>query len=171
MQFSALQKQTLQHSSTMRNTQCARPIQYILQQLGHTQPPTPMKIDSATANTFIHQTMRHKQSLWDMRYWWSEEKSTQSEFNIFWDKGVNNWADYVTEHFAPSVYQVLRQRSRTYTKTNLILSTIQTTFSCHISARMCQSDPILCTDGHVSETMTCTDFILILYNQNMIITY
>ena len=42
------------------NAQQARPIRYILTQLGHPQPPTPIKTDNATANAFIHQTMRHK---------------------------------------------------------------------------------------------------------------
>ena len=114
----------------------ARPIRYILQQLGHTQPPTPMKTDNATAEAFIRQTMRHKRSkAWDMRFWWLKEKSAQSEFNIFWDKGVNNWADYFTKHFSPSIHKVLRQRY--IHKTNLIISTVRSTLTRLVSARVC----------------------------------
>ena len=63
------------------NAQTARPIRRILTELGHLQPPTPLKTDSATANAFIHQTMRHKRSKsWDMQYWWLKENSVQSEY-------------------------------------------------------------------------------------------
>ena len=51
------------------NAQQARPIRYILHQLGHPQPPTPIKTDNSTAKAFIHQTMRqYKSKSWDMRY-------------------------------------------------------------------------------------------------------
>ena len=118
------------------NAQQARPIRYILTQLGHPQPPTPIKTDNATANAFIHQTMRHKKSKsWDMRYWWLKENSAQSEFDIFWDKGVNNWADYFTKHFSPSVHQVLRPRY--VHRTNLILAAVRTSLLRTLSARVC----------------------------------
>ena len=117
------------------NTQQARPIRYILHQLGHPQPPTPIKTDNATANVFVHQTMRHKKSKsWDMRYWWLKENSAQSEFNIFWDKGVNNWADYFTKHFSPSTHQVLRPYY--VHRTNLILNVIRTNLLRNLSARV-----------------------------------
>ena len=84
------------------NAQQARPFRYVLHQLGHPQPPTPIKTDNATAKAFIHQTMRRKKSKsWDMRYWWLKENTAQSEFDIFWDRGVNNWADHFTKHFLP----------------------------------------------------------------------
>ena len=44
-------------AALFHNAQSARPIRHILISLGHSQPPTPLKTDSATANAFIHQTM------------------------------------------------------------------------------------------------------------------
>ena len=56
-------------AALFHNAQTARPIRHVLISLGHPQPPTPLKTDNATANAFIHQTMRHKKSKsWDMRY-------------------------------------------------------------------------------------------------------
>ena len=123
-------------AALFHNAQMARPIRHILQELGHPQPPTPIKTDNATANAFIHQTMRHKKSKsWDMRYWWLKENTNQSEFNIFWDKGINNWADYFTKHFSPKIHQILRQRY--VHRTNLILDTIRSSLQRNLSARVC----------------------------------
>ena len=108
----------------------------MLKALGHPQPPTPIKTDNVTATAFIHQTMQHEKSKsWDMRYWWLKEKLVQSEFDIFWDKGVNNWADYFTKHFAPSVHQLLRPRY--VHRTHLVLQVVRTTLSHHLPARVC----------------------------------
>ena len=123
-------------AALFHNAQIARPIRAILHELGHPQPPTRIKTDNATANAFIHQTMRHKNSKsWDMRYWWLKEKSAQSEFDIFWDKGVNNWADYFTKHFAPSVHQL--RRPQYVHRTNLILEVVRTSLARHLPARVC----------------------------------
>ena len=123
-------------AALFHNAQAARPIRYILTELGHPQPPTPLKTDNATANAFIHQTMRHKRSKsWDMRYWWLKENSAQSEFKIFWDKGVHNWADYFTKHFAPSVHKILRPKY--VHRTNLIVDTLRTVLLKSVSARVC----------------------------------
>ena len=118
------------------NAPQARPIRYILHQLGHSLPPTPIKTDNATAQAFINQTMRHKKSKsWDMRYWWLKENTAQSEFNIFWDKGVNNWADYFTKHFSPSTHQVMRHRYVQHT--NLVLNAVRKSLLRTLSARVC----------------------------------
>ena len=98
-------------SALFHNAQSALPIWYLLQQMGHPQPPTPLKTDNMTANAFVHQEMRHKKSkAWNMRLWWLKDKVAQQNFKIFWDKGINNWADYFTKHFAPRHHQVMRQR-------------------------------------------------------------
>ena len=86
--MSAVEAET---AAIFHNAQVARSIRSILKTLGHPQPPTPIKTDNAAATSFIHQTMRHKKSKsWDMRYWWLKENLAQSEFDIFWDKGVHN---------------------------------------------------------------------------------
>ena len=123
-------------AALFHNVQIASPIYHILIALGHPQLPTPIKTDNATASACINQMMRHKKSkLWDIRYWWLKENSAQSEFNIFWDKGGNNWVDYFTKHFTPSVHQVLQQRC--IHRTNLILDSISTSLYHTLSARVC----------------------------------
>ena len=62
-------------------------------------------------NAFVHQEIRHKKSkAWDMRLWWLKDKIAQQNFKVFWDKCINNWADYFTKHFAPRHHQLMRQR-------------------------------------------------------------
>ena len=98
-------------SGLFHNAQTALPIRYLLREMGHPQPPTPLKTDNKTAQAFVHQEMRHKKSkAWDMRLWWLKDKVAQQNFDVFWDKGVNNWADYFTKHFAPRHHQLMRQR-------------------------------------------------------------
>ena len=98
-------------SALFHNAQTAIPIRYLLEQMGHRQPPTPLKTDNTTANAFVHQNMRHKKSkAWDMNFWWLKEKIIRKHFKIFWDKGTNNWVDYFTKHFAPHIHQALRPK-------------------------------------------------------------
>ena len=33
-----------------------------------------------------------------MRYHWLHERQAKQQFNIFWDKGTNNYTDYFTKH-------------------------------------------------------------------------
>ena len=65
-----------------------------------------------------------------MRYWWLKENTALSEFDIFWDKGVKNWADYLTKHFSLSTHQVMRQ-------TRLILNAVRKSLLRTLSARVC----------------------------------
>ena len=44
------------------NAQVVIPIRYILQQLGHPQPPTPIKTDNSIATGFIHNNIHQKKS-------------------------------------------------------------------------------------------------------------
>ena len=113
------------------NAQTALPIRYLLEQMGHSQPPTPLKTDNKIAEAFVQQEMRHKKSKsWDMRLWWLKDRIVANHFKIFWDTGENNWADYFTKHFAPKYHRILRQRY--LQRTNLVISDIlQKHFTCH----------------------------------------
>ena len=81
------------------NAGMALPIRYILQCLGHPQPPTPIKTNNFTAAGFVYNNIHQKRSkTWDMQYYWLPDRQTQLQFNIYWDKGINNDADYITKH-------------------------------------------------------------------------
>ena len=83
------------------NAGIAIPIRQTLQDLNHPQPPTPLKTDNLTATGFVYDNIQEKRSeAWDMHYYWLRDHLTQQQFNIFWEKGVNNDADYFTKHHA-----------------------------------------------------------------------
>ena len=83
----------------------------ILESLGHPQPPTPIKTDNSTAAGFVYDNIHQKRSKsWDMRYYWLRDKMNQLLFNIFWDKGTNNEADYFTKHHPTIYHRNMRNR-------------------------------------------------------------
>ena len=91
------------------NCQVAIPIRRMLYILGHNQPPTPIKTDNKTASAFTNDTLKNKRSkAWDMRYYWIKDKVSNQEFVIYWDKGLNNYADYFTKQFSSSYHQQIR---------------------------------------------------------------
>ena len=112
------------------NAQTALPIRFLLQQMGHVQPPTPLKTDNKIAEAFVQQEMRHKKSKsWDMRLWWLKDRVVANHFKIFWDAGENNYADYFTKHFSPKYHRILRQRY--LQRTNVVITGIlQKHFTC-----------------------------------------
>ena len=85
------------------NGQTAANIRGILNRMGHLQHPTKINKDNNTANAFVHSTMHMKRSkTWDMRYHWLRERKTKQMFDIYWDKGSNDHADYFTKHHPPA---------------------------------------------------------------------
>ena len=93
------------------NAQVAVPIRYILESLGHQQPPTPIKTDNSTASGFINNNIHQKKSKsWDMRYHWLRDRQTKQQLRIYWDKGSNNNADYFTKHHPTKYHQLVRQK-------------------------------------------------------------
>ena len=103
---------TLRHVETagiFHNAQVAVPLRYMLEQLGHPQPPTKIKTDNATASGFVHDNITQKRSKsWDMRKYWLRDKSQQSQFAIYWASAVNNLADYFTKHHIAKHHQSMR---------------------------------------------------------------
>ncbi len=43
-----------------------------------------------------------------MRYNWLRDRAAKRELYIYWDKGVNNDADYFTKHHSPTHHRVER---------------------------------------------------------------
>jgi hypothetical protein len=93
------------------NAQETLPLRYILQQLGHEQPPTPIKTDNSTALAFVNANIRQKRSKsWDMRYYWLRDKLLQHHLYFYWYKGLNNDADYFTKHHSTKHHFKERQK-------------------------------------------------------------
>jgi hypothetical protein len=60
------------------NTQSGAPLRVTLTELGHTQPPTPLRTDSSTAFGIVSETIKHKRSkAMDMRYHWLTDRVRQ----------------------------------------------------------------------------------------------
>jgi hypothetical protein len=79
--------------------------------LGHPQPPTPIKTDNSTANSFVHANIKQRRSkTWDMRWNWLRDKATHEQLQIYWDKGENNQADYFTKHHPPKHHLSMRPK-------------------------------------------------------------
>ena len=96
-------------AALFHNCTTAIAIRQALTGLGHPQQKTTVKTDNSTANSFVHSEMRVKQSKsWDMKYNWLRDRIAQEQFNIKWDKGVNNLADYFTKHHPPNHHKTIR---------------------------------------------------------------
>ena len=103
------------------NAQIAIPIRTLLHALNHPQPPTPIKTDNSTAFGFIYDNIHQKRSKsWDMRYYWLRDRLAQKMFKFFWDKGINNHADYPTKHHPTKHHRVIRPRY-IHDKLNMII--------------------------------------------------
>ena len=60
--------------ATFHNGQEAVPIRTSLQELGHPQPPTPIRVDNSTAEGFANGTIEQKISkAIDMRFYWIQD--------------------------------------------------------------------------------------------------
>ena len=92
------------------NSQRAIPIRIALEELGHPQPPTPVKTDNATALGYIESNIRQKRSKsWDMRYHWLRDRDARKQFRYYWAPGSDNWGDYFTKHHSPAVHREKRK--------------------------------------------------------------
>ena len=82
------------------NAKQSLPIHYILNAIGHPQlQPTPICTDNSTSAGYVNNNMQMKRSkTWDMHLHWLCDKEKHKQFKVFWDKGINQGADYFTKH-------------------------------------------------------------------------
>jgi hypothetical protein len=74
-------------------------IRIILEELGHIQPPTPLKTDNAMTDGIINGKVQPKQTkAMDMRFHWLCDQKCQQQFRIYWRPGKLNYSDYWTKH-------------------------------------------------------------------------
>ena len=92
------------------NCQNAIYIRRLLEVLNHKQIPTPVKTDNSTAASFVQEMIKQKRSKsWDMRYHWIRDQQTLKTIKVYWDKGLNNHADYFTKHHTPAHHKRMRK--------------------------------------------------------------
>jgi hypothetical protein len=91
------------------NTQRGAPLRVTLTELGHTQPPTPLRTDSSTAFGIVNETIKQKQSkAMDMRYHWLTDRVRHKQFDVYWRPGRENLADYHTKHHSAQHHKDMR---------------------------------------------------------------
>ena len=93
--------------------QRACPMQVLLAELGHPQPPdgTPVFTDNQTAKGILTSLCRQKLSkAFDMRYYWIKDRIKKKQFKLTWRPGVDNMADYFSKHHPPWYHKKMRYK-------------------------------------------------------------
>eukprot|EP00804_Cyclotella_cryptica_P009383 CCRYP_018078-RE/>CCRYP_018078-RE protein AED:0.44 eAED:0.44 QI:0/-1/0/1/-1/1/1/0/181 len=85
-------------------------IRIILEELGHTQPATPLQTDNSTAEGVVNGKIQPKRTkAMDMRFHWLRDRECQEQFRIYWRPGKLNYADYWTKHHPATHHQHIRR--------------------------------------------------------------
>jgi hypothetical protein len=81
------------------------PLRNALEEMGWTQPKTPIQTDNSTATGFVNDTIiqRRIKMIW-MRLHWLRCREAQGQFRFYWDRGSANLADYSTKHHPPAYH-------------------------------------------------------------------
>jgi hypothetical protein len=91
------------------NAQSGAPLRVTLTELGHTQPPTPLRTDNSTAYGIMNETIKQKRSkAMDMQYQWLTNRVRQKQFDVYWRPGRENLGDYHTDHHSAQHHKDMR---------------------------------------------------------------
>ena len=94
---------------TFHNGEEAMSIRTTSQELGHPQPPTPIRVDNSTAEGFANGTIKQKTSKTiDMRFYWIQDRTRQGQFLISWKPGSTNLSDYFTKNHSPAHRHIMQ---------------------------------------------------------------
>jgi hypothetical protein len=81
-----------------------------LEELGHPQPPKPLKTDNTTATGYSNGTIKQKSTkAMDMHFYWIKDRVKQGQFKVYWGPGYRNLADYFTKHHSPAHHKIMRK--------------------------------------------------------------
>ena len=101
----------------LTNTRQAIPARYLLEEMGHKQPPTPVQTDNTTALGFVNQNIQPKATKsTDMHHWYMRNQQDRKQFRYYWGEGKYNDGDYFTKHFCPAHHTEKRRRFLTERK-------------------------------------------------------
>ena len=91
------------------NGQDALPLIHALHEIGHPQPPTPIQTDNSTAAGLANDTVKQKRSkAMEMRYFWIVDKVDANVFNVYWNQGKTNRADYYSKQHPTKIHRDIR---------------------------------------------------------------
>jgi hypothetical protein len=85
------------------------PLRVTLTELGHTQPPMPLRTDNSSAFGILNETIEQKISkAMDIRYHWITDRVLQTQFDVYWRPGRENLGDYHTHHHSAQHHKDMR---------------------------------------------------------------
>jgi hypothetical protein len=91
------------------NAQSGAPLRVTFTELGHTQPPTPLRTDNSTAYSIVNETIKQKRSkAMEMRYHWLTDRVRQKQFDVYWRPGRKNLGDYHTKYHSAQHHKDMR---------------------------------------------------------------
>ena len=92
-------------------------LRQILDEMGHSQPRTPIQTDNTTAEGVINNKIQPRRTkAMDMRFHWLRDRESQDQFKIYWRPGGTNLADYFTKHHPPAHHVNVRAEFLTKVK-------------------------------------------------------
>jgi hypothetical protein len=91
------------------NAQSGVPLRVTLTELGHTQPPTPLRTNNSTTFGILNETIKQKRSkAMDMRYHWLTDRVRQKQFDVYWRPECETLGDYHTKHHSAQHHKDMR---------------------------------------------------------------
>jgi hypothetical protein len=91
------------------NAQSGAPLRVTLTELGHIQPPMPLRTDNSTSFDILNETIKQKRSkAMDMRYHWLTDRVRQKQFDVYWRPGRENLGDHHTTHHSAQHHKDMR---------------------------------------------------------------
>lgn len=84
-------------------------LRLILEEMGHSQPPTPVHCDNKTATGIANDTLKRQRSRsMEMRYFWVTDQVHRKILDIIWQPGAENLADYFSKHHIGAHHRKVR---------------------------------------------------------------
>jgi hypothetical protein len=92
-----------------QNDQSGAPLIVTLNELGRTQPLTPLRTDKSNAFGILNETIKQKRSkAMDMRYHWLTDTVRQKQFDAYWCPERENLGEYHTKHHSAQHHKDMR---------------------------------------------------------------
>ena len=93
----------VEYVSLYVNAKTSIPTRHTLIEMGYPHPPTPIQTDNTTAvgiaNDFIKQ--KYCKAL-DMRWFWLKDRIHRKRYDVYFQSGSQNKADYFTKKHSPT---------------------------------------------------------------------
>ena len=100
------------------NAKFVAPVQQMLQEMGHPQPPMSIQTDNSTTYGIImHKIIPKATKAMDMLNHWLCNYEQQQQFRFYWQPDKTNYADYWTKHYAATHHKATSLQTNQPNKT------------------------------------------------------